>query len=114
MGYSMSVGVGEVFQSIREMEADHPERSYEAPDVDSVMVLVPEGEDLTIGFRIYEYHRDGEDVLLCSESYTLDYDDRFHREDSYMPPHYDDAGDPIYTSCRVSCMISVYDWEGGG
>jgi hypothetical protein len=113
MGHVMSVGVAEIFQSIREEQASHPERSLEAPRVHSVMVLVPEGEDLSIGFSIYEYHRDGDDVLLCYETYTLDYGDRFHREENYFPPHYDDAGDPVYASCRVTASMSVWPWEGG-
>jgi len=114
VGYSMSVGVGEVFQSIRELEARDPERSYEAPDVESVMVPLPEGDGLTMGFSIYEYHREGEDTLLCSESCTVDYDDVDNARERWCPQHYDDAGDPIYACGRVTVSMSVWDWEGGG
>jgi len=114
MGYSMSVGVGEVFQSIRELEARDPERSYEAPDVESVMVPLPEGDGLTMGFSIYEYHREGEDTLLCRESCTVDYDDVDNARARNCPQHYDDAGDPIYACGRVTVSMSVWDWEGGG
>jgi hypothetical protein len=114
VGYSMSVRVGEIFQSIRELEARHPERSYEAPDGESVMVPLPEGDDLTMGFRIYEYHREGEDTLLCSESCTVDYDDVTNAPGLWCPQHYDDAGDPIDACGRVTINMSVWDWEGGG
>jgi hypothetical protein len=110
---AMDVDVAEIFQAIREMEADHPERSFEAPDVESVMVSVPEGEDLTIGFSIYEYHRDGEDVLLCGAMYTLDYDDLHSRELAYIPPHLDDDAREIHTCGRVIVSMSVWPWEGG-
>jgi hypothetical protein len=109
MGYSMAVDVVEIFSRIRELEADHPERSYEAPWSDSVNVALPEGEDLTVGFEIYEFHNEGEDTLLCSWDCTVGYDD-IGDPGLYSCPR-PDVG---WVDCRVYIGMSAWDWEGGG
>ena len=110
MGYSMAVDVVEIFGAIRELEADHPERTYGAPWSASVGVGLPEGEDLTVGFDIYEFHNEGEDTLLCRWSCTVGYDDVGDPGPPYSCPSLDVGR----VDCRVYVGMSAWDWEGGG
>jgi hypothetical protein len=112
--YSLEVGVGELFQAIRHLLDRRPELSYEVPSSTTVNVDLPEGEDLSIGFSIYELHNEGEDSLVCGDRWTVDYDELRDAPRFRCPPYYDDAGDPIYTCGRVVVSISVLDWQGGG
>jgi len=108
VGYVMGVTVGEVFQRIREFQAHEPECSYEVPASTWVTVGVPEGDDLTVGFDIYELHNEGEDTLLCSDSCTLEYDDLEDRG-YYRCPDVRETED-----CNLGLSMDVWDWAGGG
>jgi hypothetical protein len=107
-GYAMGDEVQGIFRSVRDLEARAPERSYEAPLVDYVTVDLPEGDDLTIGLNIWEYHREGEDTLLCRGNCELDHDD-VEDTDYYVCPSYD-----LEVPCRVQVSMSVFPWPGGG
>jgi hypothetical protein len=106
-GYQTSVMVGELFHDIRTMKTRCGDCSYEAPSSTYAMVPVPEGEDLTIGFTVWEYHREGEDVLLCSDQVTFEYDELGTRDD-YRFPSYD-----IVVPCRLQVSMHIWDWIGG-
>ncbi len=99
--------VGELFGAIRRLQSGCSACSYEAPSVTALMVSLPEGEALTIGFNIWEYHREGGDVLLCSGESTFQYDD-VRNTDSYVWPSYD-----IVVPCRVEASMRSWDWIGG-
>jgi hypothetical protein len=99
--------VGELFHTIREMLARCGSCSYGAPSSTYVMVPVPEGDDLTIGFEIWEYHREGEDVLLCRGRSSFEYDELRDRE-AYVFPSYD-----LEVPCRVEVSMHVWEWTGG-
>jgi hypothetical protein len=99
--------VGELFGAIRRLQSGCSSCSYEAPSVTALLVPLPEGEALTIGFDIWEYHREGEDVLLCSGESTFQYDD-LRNTDSYVWPSYD-----IVVPCRVEVRMNVWEWIGG-
>ena len=103
-GYQYGVTVGELFHDIRTMKTHCGSCSYEAPSSTYAMVPVPEGEDLTIGFNVWEYHREGEDVLLCDGEVTFGYDELLNRDD-YRFPSYD-----IVVPCRLQISMSVWEW----
>jgi hypothetical protein len=71
------------------------------------MVPLPEGDDLTIGFDIWEYHHEGEDVRLCRAESTIEYDE-LHNTDYYVFPSYD-----LEVPCRVDVNMHVWDWIEG-
>ena len=106
-GYQLGVTVGELFHDIGRLHSGCGSCSYEAPSSTYAMVPVPEGEDLTIGFNIWEYHREGEDVLLCRGQVTFEYDELRERGD-YRFPSYD-----IVAPCRLQVSMSVWEWIGG-
>jgi hypothetical protein len=106
-GYSTSVTVGELFHDMLGLRSGCESCSYEAPSFNAVSVPVPEGEDLTLGFEVWEYHREGEDVLICSAQSTIEYDELRARDD-YRFPSYD-----IEVPCRLQVSMHVWDWIGG-
>lgn len=99
--------VGELFAAIRRMHSDCSDCSYDAPSSTALTVSLPEGETLTIGFEINEYHREGEDVLLCRGESTFEYDET-RNIDSYVWPSYD-----IVVPCRVEVSMRIWPWPGG-
>jgi hypothetical protein len=99
--------VGELFHAIGGLEGSCGDCSYEAPSFSAVSVPLPEGERLTIGFDVWEYHREGEDVLLCSAQSTFEYDELRDRG-SYVFPSYD-----LEVPCRLEVSMHVWDWIGG-
>jgi hypothetical protein len=99
--------VGELFAAIRHLQAGCSACSYEAPSSTAAMVSLPEGETLTIGFDIWEYHREGTDVLLCSGESTFEYDE-IRETDEYVWPSYD-----IVVPCRVQVSMRIWTWPGG-
>jgi hypothetical protein len=105
-GYAMGIWVADLFRSIRELKATSPQR-YSAPEVNIVSVPVSEGDTLTLGYSVWEYHLEGEDVLLCSDQSTIEYDE-LHDTDYYLFPTWETA-----TLCRVRASMSVYNWIGG-
>jgi hypothetical protein len=106
-GYSTSVEVGELFHDIRGLHSACESCSYEAPAFNVVSVPIPEGEDLTIGFEVWEYRHEGEDVLICSAQSTFEYDE-LRATDDYRFPSYD-----IEVPCRLQVSMHVWDWIGG-
>jgi hypothetical protein len=107
VSYSMVREVSEVFRDIRQLEGGCERCSYAAPSSTYAMVPVPEGDDLTIGFDIWEYHLEGEDVLLCSNQVTFEYDELRTRDD-YRFPSYD-----VAVPCRMQISMHIWDWIGG-
>jgi len=99
--------MGEMFHAIRQLQSGCSGCSYDAPSSTFAMVSLPEGDSLTLGFNIWEYHRDRGDVLLCSGESTLEYDD-VHNTDFYIWPSYD-----IVVPCRVQVTMRIWDWMGG-
>jgi hypothetical protein len=99
--------VGELFAAIRRLQSQCSDCSYDAPSSTVLTVSLPEGEALTIGFEISEYHREGEDVLLCRGESTFEYDET-RNIDSYEWPSYD-----IVVPCRVEVSMRIWPWLGG-
>jgi len=105
--YSMAVRVGDLFHDILGLHSRCGSCSYAAPSTTYAMVPLPEGDDLTIGFDIWEYHLEGEDVQLCSAQTTIEYDE-LRETDYYVFPSYD-----LVVPCRVDVNMHVWDWIGG-
>jgi len=105
--YSMGVTVGDLFHDILGLHARCGSCRYGAPSTTYAMVPLPEGDHLTIGFDIWEYHHEGEDVQLCRAETTIEYDE-LHNTDYYVFPSYD-----LVVPCRVEVNMHVWDWIGG-
>jgi hypothetical protein len=106
-GLSTWVAVVDLFQDILGLRHGCESCSYEAPSFAAVSVPLPEGDDLTIGFDVWEYHHEGEDVLICSARSRIDYDELRNRE-GYVFPSYD-----LEVLCRLEVSMHVWDWIGG-
>lgn len=99
--------MGQMFHAIRQLQSGCSDCSYDAPSSTFASVALPEGDSLTLGFNIWEHHRDRGDVLLCSGESTLEYDD-VHNTEFYIWPSYD-----IVVPCRVQVTMRIWDWMGG-
>jgi len=101
-----------LFSNIPYWQGRCPEADYEAPGPAVLRVGVPEGEVLSLGMEIWEYNREGEDILLCSPSCEVEYDDLEdafeHRGDYACPSRH-----PV-DLCPLLVNGRLYDWEGGG
>ena len=96
--------VADLFHDIRIMKELCGDCSYEAPSYSAVQVPVPEGEDLTIGFDVWQYHLRGEDALICRDQVTFEYDE-LRDTDYYVFPSYD-----FVEPCRLQISTSVWEW----
>jgi hypothetical protein len=99
--------VGELFAAIGGLQSGCSSCSYEAPSYTGVTVPLPEGDALTIGFEVWEYHHEGEDILLCRAESAFEYDE-LRNTDYYVWPSYD-----IEVPCRVEVSMSIWPWIGG-
>jgi len=111
-GHIGGVNVDELFAEILRLHTDCPDCSYDFPSTNHAAVSLSEGDDLTLGFNLWEYHSEGADTLLCSESCTLDYEnlrDSANSDIYEACPSYD-----LFAPCRVSYVIRVGTLPGGG
>lgn len=72
-------------------------------------VGLPEGEQLSIGMEIWEYNRDGDDILLCSPDCEIAYDD-FEDAFRYVSPYPCPSREQVY-SCPLLIRGRVYNWS---
>lgn len=107
-GSGIPISVAGLFQNVHHWQDRCPESDYEAPWSEALSVGLPEGEDLTMGMNMWEYHREGEDSLLCSPSCEIEYDD-LETMNYYSCPHQSELG-----LCPVIVHLRVYDWPAGG
>jgi hypothetical protein len=98
-----------LFSTIPYWQGRCPEADYEAPGPAVLTVGLPEGEQLSIGMDIWEYRREGEDILLCSPSCEIEYDDL---EDTfeYMGNYACPSRHPV-DLCPLLVNGRLYDWS---
>jgi hypothetical protein len=110
MAGGIPMDVAHMFHLIEYWQDRCPEaESYEAPGTTAVSVGVPEGESLSIGMEIWEYNRDGDDILLCSPHCEIAYDD-FEDAFRYVSPYPCPSREQVYR-CPLLIYGRVYDWS---
>jgi hypothetical protein len=103
--YAMGRTVGEMFRDIVGQRSSCGRCSYAAPSTIFATVPVPEGQSLTLGLEVWEYHHEGADVRLCRAESTIQYDE-LEDDDYYVFPPYE-----VRATCRLQVTLS--DWIGG-